>query len=550
MKLDFYKQKNSILLSIFYLTALILAFINLQDFGIHIEEKFHRLNGHYWLNYIAEQFGLVNLQRITEIKINSIGDYTLSRASDYNKYGVVLDLPVAFIEILFNLKNVNNIYYLKHFLSFIIFLISSFFFLKILSKRFDGFYINFVGLFLYVTSPRILGDSFLYKDVLFLSFFTISLFFFLESINKLSIKNLIYFSLFNALAINLRIFAIFLPFFFIFILIAKNFYTNIFVKNYKNLIFYIFSLVIFTYIFWPYLWENPLQKFIELFLALENDLLQIKILYFNQYIPNTFLPSTYIINWIVISSPIFQIIFFLLGYTFYAIRFLKRFLNIKNKLIYNDLWRSQKEEKDFIFFLLLTSFFFIFIFSNATFYNGWRLVYFFNIFLLYFGIYFLNISLKYFRKNLLAKNSIKLIIFLSIFYNSYCLISYHPFQSIYFSSLLSEKLKNSFEGDYHGISAKHFFLKISKIDERKIIKVAVASQTPLQRGLEGISPVLRKRFEVVGQEYHFADYIYKNNISEVNSRLNKKYEVPKNFSKIYELKINKIKIYEVYKLND
>ena len=550
MKLDFYKQKNSILLSIFYLTALILAFINLQDFGIHIEEKFHRLNGHYWLNYIAEQFGLVNLQRITEIKINSIGDYTLSRASDYNKYGVVLDLPVAFIEILFNLKNVNNIYYLKHFLSFIIFLISSFFFLKILSKRFDGFYINFVGLFLYVTSPRILGDSFLYKDVLFLSFFTISLFFFLESINKLSIKNLIYFSLFNALAINLRIFAIFLPFFFIFILIAKSFYTNIFVKNYKNLIFYIFSLVIFTYIFWPYLWENPLQKFIELFLALENDLLQIKILYFNQYIPNTFLPSTYIINWIVISSPIFQIIFFLLGYTFYAIRFLKRFLNIKNKLIYNDLWRSQKEEKDFIFFLLLTSFFFIFIFSNATFYNGWRLVYFFNIFLLYFGIYFLNISLKYFRKNLLAKNSIKLIIFLSIFYNSYCLISYHPFQSIYFSSLLSEKLKNSFEGDYHGISAKHFFLKISKIDERKIIKVAVASQTPLQRGLEGISPVLRKRFEVVGQEYHFADYIYKNNISEVNSRLNKKYEVPKNFSKIYELKINKIKIYEVYKLND
>ena len=130
MKLDFYKQKNSILLSIFYLTALILAFINLQDFGIHIEEKFHRLNGHYWLNYIAEQFGLVNLQRITEIKINSIGDYTLSRASDYNKYGVVLDLPVAFIEILFNLKNVNNIYYLKHFLSFIIFLISSFFFFK------------------------------------------------------------------------------------------------------------------------------------------------------------------------------------------------------------------------------------------------------------------------------------------------------------------------------------------------------------------------------------------------------------------------------------
>ena len=168
MKLDFYKQKNSILLIIFYLTALILAFANLQDFGIHIEEKFHRLNGHYWLNYIAKQFGLVDLQKITEIKINNISDYSLSPVSYYNKYGIILDLPVALVEILFNLENIASIYYLKHLLSFIIFLISSLFFLKILNKRFDNFYLNFFGLFLYVSSPRILGDSFLYKDILFL----------------------------------------------------------------------------------------------------------------------------------------------------------------------------------------------------------------------------------------------------------------------------------------------------------------------------------------------------------------------------------------------
>ena len=140
-------------------------------------------------------------------------------------------------------------------------------------------------------------------------------------------------------------------------------------------------------------------------------------------------------------------------------------------------------------------------------------------------------------------------IFLSIFYNSYAIFSYHPFQSLYFSSFLSEKLKNAFEGDYYGISAKHFFKKISKIDERDAIKIAVASHTPLHRGLEGISHNQKKRFEIVGQEYHSADYIYKNNISEVNSMLNKKYEVPENFSKIYELKINKVKIYEIYKFN-
>ena len=111
-------------------------------------------------------------------------------------------------------------------------------------------------------------------------------------------------------------------------------------------------------------------------------------------------------------------------------------------------------------------------------------------------------------------------------------------------------MKNSFEGDYYGLSAKNFFYEINKIDKRNEIKIAVASHTPLQRGLESLPINLRKRFNIVGQEYRSADYIYKNNISEVNSKLNKKYEVPKNFSKIYELEIGKVVIYEIYKLDD
>ena len=262
MQLDFYKQKNSVFLIIFYLVALIVVFINLQDFGIHIEEKYHRLNGLFWLNYIAELFGLTDLQKITEIKIKDISDYTLSPLSVYNKYGVILDLPAAFIEIVFKINDVGQIYYLKHFIGFLLFLISSFFFFRILNNRYKSFYLSFFGLFLYLTSPRILGDSFLYKDVLFLSFFTITLFYFLESIEKLSIKNLILLSFFTALSFNLRIFSIFIPIFFILILVIKNFHLK---KNsiiLKKIIFYFLFLIIFTYIFWPYLWENPLNKFI------------------------------------------------------------------------------------------------------------------------------------------------------------------------------------------------------------------------------------------------------------------------------------------------
>ena len=88
-----------------------------------------------------------------------------------------------------------------------------------------------------------------------------------------------------------------------------------------------------------------------------------------------------------------------------------------------------------------------------------------------------------------------------------------------------------------------------EIDKRNTIKVAVASHTPLQRGLEAFPVDIQERFSIIGQDYENADYIYKNNISEVNIKLNNKYKIPENFSKIYELKIKKLLLYEIFKVN-
>ena len=195
MIIDFNKQKNSLYLIFFYIIVIFLAAISFKDYGIHIEEKFHRLNGLYWLNYIAGTFNLVNLQEVTQIKISKIYDYTLSPIETYNKYGIVLDLPAALLEVIFKIEEVQNVYYLKHLLSFLIFLLSSIFFFKILIERYSNFYLSYLGLILYVTTPRILGDSFLYKDVLFLSIFMITIYFFLKSIRNFDYRNLLFFSM-------------------------------------------------------------------------------------------------------------------------------------------------------------------------------------------------------------------------------------------------------------------------------------------------------------------------------------------------------------------
>ena len=190
----FFKKENRYFaLIVFYLILTSIIYLKLKDFGIHIEEKFHRMNGLYWLNYISEVFHLDKIQIKTNLKMNEIGDHTLSPVNYYDKWGVIFDVPLALIETIFNINDAKDVYYLKHFFSFLIFLLGSFFFYKILYIRFDNFLLSFFGTLLFVTTPRIFGDSFLYKDVLFLSFFTISLYFLFEVLNKKSIKNIFLF---------------------------------------------------------------------------------------------------------------------------------------------------------------------------------------------------------------------------------------------------------------------------------------------------------------------------------------------------------------------
>ena len=45
----------------------------------------------------------------------------------------------------------------------------------------------------------------------------------------------------------------------------------------------------------------------------------------------------------------------------------------------------------------------------------------------------------------------------------------------------------------------------------------------------------QKRFNIVGQNFEKADYIFSNNITEVDTSLNNKYKIPNNFKKIIRI---------------
>ena len=95
------------------------------------------------------------------------------------------------------------------------------------------------------------------------------------------------------------------------------------------------------------------------------------------------------------------------------------------------------------------------------------------------------------------------------------------------------------------------FLKeiLKKKDIEESIKICVASYLPLERSLKMFDVESSKKIIIVGQDYKNADYIFNNNISEVNKNVNQKYNIPNNFKLINEFFVNGFMIYQIYQKN-
>ena len=538
----FLKYFSVALFVIYFFVGLIIF----NDYGITTDEEFQRFSGFFWLKYVLSFTHFEELKALVENKLNLIKGFTLPNPINFPFYGVVFDLPLALIETIFNINRSENYFLLRHYFNFLIFFISSIFFFKILMNRFDNYLISIFGTLFYVGSPRIFGDSFFNnKDVIFLSLVTIALFYSLKLLSNFNGKNIILFSIFSAIATGSRVIGIFLPTSILAIIIFDMLDRKINLFSIYKVFLLIGSYFIFTIFFWPYLWEDPFTNLIKAFSIFSNYIIDIKFIFNGEFVSSKSLPYTYLPVWIFISTPTITLLLFLTGYILYAKTFFLRLIEIdKNKN--NSLWVDDFEKKDFLIFLNLTIITIYLILFGAVLYNGWRQVYFINVFLIYFTSYgiFSLVKFKLFKK--IKRWFFFLIGFLlvMIFYE---IIKIHPYQSLYFNNTLHKDIQNKFEIDYWGLSGKRFIEEIKNLDDKKKLNIGVASWVPLERSLALFDESTKKRFNIVGQNFEKADYIFSNNITEVDTSLNNKYKIPNNFKRLSEFKLQKSIIYTIFK---
>jgi hypothetical protein len=534
-------------LFIFFLLTGILIF---KDYGVSTDEDFQRLVGFYWLNYIANFFPGSDFLLDVQNKIKLIGDLTLSVESGatFKYYGVIFDLPLAFIETVFNITDPKNFFYLRHFLNFFLFWVSSVYFYKILIIRFKNWSLAISGFLIYVLSPRIFAESFYNnKDLILLSLFSISFYYVLIFFKKENNLNSIKLGIICAVCTSSRVLGILLIItcllIYIFDLISL-FKERI--KSYNKYIILVFSYSIFLIIIWPYLWENPFKNFFYTIKIFSNYLHIMQVLYNGEYYYSNNLPWHYSIVWPAITTPILYIFFFILGFFFFIKRFLSRFVKIDNSnKRYSHLWVGYGEKFDVFLFFLLIIFYFLIIKLNATLYDGWRQLYFIYPIIIYYAIYAIQIFYYYLKGK---KYIINYLLTAYLTFLIYILYTMHPMQMVYFNFLAKNNVSINYQVDYWGLSSIQAIKKILNYENNKLkVRIANASYVSLWRSLVLLDENDKNRIEFVGQDYKNADYIFTNFNSEVNMRVNSKYSIPKNFQLVDSLYVNKIKVYDIYK---
>ena len=463
-----FKSISELKVHIFFAIYLLIGLFIYKDFGIGIEEHFQRQNGFFWLNHFLSSTNFDELKLITYKKYNEIliSDPYLPDANFFNFYGIIFDLPLAFIEVLFNIESSKLYFEIRHLFNFLIFFISSIFFYKILRSRFRYLPSIYLGTITYIISPRIFGDSFHNnKDLLLLSFLVISIYYAFKLFDKFNYKNLILFCLFAAFATSSRIFGVYLPFLIIFFILIEYLCKKI---RFEVLILRIlkifFFFILFLYLHYPYMWKlNPLE--ISSWLSSFFYSMDYRILFNGEYYNMRYLPRSYLPVWMIITTPLYISILFFFGLFFATRRLVLRTLNIKEKIqLNNDFWSSNNEKKDVFIILSFFLFFFYVIFFNVFMVSGWRYFYFLNIFIIYifaFGIYKLRLISK-------AKLRGKIFVLINLFFVVLIIFEtyrFHPYQSLYFNELISSNNSKKFQIDTPSLSrsdALRYILSDSK----------------------------------------------------------------------------------------
>jgi hypothetical protein len=454
--------KKSILKNLFFsafvLVLLIIGILIHKDYGISWDEPQQRLIGFINFNYVSDYLKL-NLENPP----NSPPDIEKLENFKDRDYGVIFELPAVLLEHIFTFKDIQEVYFARHLLTFLVFIGGVIAVYQMAARRFSDWRMGVIAAVLIILSPRIFAESFYNnKDLVFLSFFAIAVNTAIIFILRPSWQTALLHALASAIAIDTRIMAIIVPCATLLIVTLQTLKgERLWSKSLQLLALYFFVMVGLVIVFWPFLWSDPLGHFLEALGNMAKFRWAPRIIFEAEYVKASNLPWHYVPTWISITTPPLYLVLFAIG----CLGILKNcILNIRY------LWRNDNQLQDLIFMGFCIGPVIAVIALHSVLYNGWRHVYFIYptfILITVVGLHWLWSAVKF--SNIL-KTIIAIIVIGSLANTSVWMIQNHPLQNLYFNSLTKDWDKK-YEVDYWGLAYKPLLEAILRQDASQSISI-------------------------------------------------------------------------------
>lgn len=425
----------------------------------------YKTYGTQWDEYLQREMGRFNYNYIT-------GQNDSLKVWRGRDYGIVVELPLYILEKKLAPDQPAASIFIRHLACYMLFCVGVlFFYLTLLKLRFNHWG-AFFGALMLVLSPRIYGHAFINsKDVPLMVFYIITYYTLLCFIEKPDIKRSFYLALSTALLIDTRITGVIIvPISILFFVLFEHQKSNeVFSKKLlftllQKMKYYMIFSVLLVYIFWPFLWLNPIKNFLVAFLNMSHYRWKGYSLLFGDFIYSYETPWYFSLSWIAITTPLLYLLLYFVGFT----TILYQTIESKKQLF------KQKDllEKLMALSLFLLPLLAIIVFKSVL-YDTWRHVYFVYPFLLITALYGGQMIYQKFHQPMLRWLGILLV---SVVMIAELVKMRHafPHEYVYFNELISDKkehIRYNYDMEYWGASFRAGFEKILETDKRDTIKV-------------------------------------------------------------------------------
>lgn len=518
------------ILPLFFILLFLSGIFIYKDYGLSWDEPYCRARGELNYQYISNQN---NSQTFDSSFVEKWNNYP------YHHHGPFFDLLFYSVEKILSPESSRQVFFLRHLLTFLVFFTACFVFYLINRYRFN-WKLSLLATAFLILSPRIFAHAFYNaKDIIFMSMVIFSFYTMIRFLKNTKFSNLLIHAIITALTIDTRITGLFIPvltIIFSFLFIRKDTKT---IMHVKNSALYLIFLCLFIYVFWPWLWDSPIQNFTNSVFDLSNYEWKDLMLYKGKWIYSTEIPWHYLPTWIGITTPILYLLLFLVGLFFIFQQIIKKYTSL--------LFNTTTQFNLLVLSFLLSPVFAVLI-LGSTLYDGWRHMFFIYPFIIMIAIIGLSQlvqgihTLKQ-KCRMIYQAVLWIMVTGNIILIIITMISNHPHQYIYFNSIAEKNPEQNYELDYWGLSYRQAYEELLNKFPNDTLLVCPANNAG-KANAHLLDPAEQKRLKIT--EFNKAEY-FVTNFRWVDRAAVKKHLKPYQHE-ILEIKIDGMKVAAVYKL--